>query len=206
MQKRLLILFPIGGILVFACLYAVAANLYPGGSQHDPHAAGFSWRHNYWCNLLTERAINGEMNPGQPFAIAGMIFLAGSLGIFWYLLPGLISTGFVGRRAVQVSGIVAWLPFIFIPWGGHDNMIYISGLLATAALTGTITALYLKRWYLLFIQGIFCILLIIVNNIFYHSPTLIEYLPIVQKFSFFIFLTWICLVAVKLYQLKPYET
>ncbi|MES2892518.1 MAG: hypothetical protein V4725_10910 [Bacteroidota bacterium] len=206
MQKRYLILLPIAGIGCFFGLYGVAALLYPGGSQHDTKALGFSWRHNYWCNLLNETGMNGHPNPGQPFALAAMIVLSFSLGLFWFSLPRLISTGFVPRAAVHLSGMLVLIPFIFIPWVGHDIMIYLSGLVATIAMTGTLTALFLQKWYRLFTLGIFCVLLMIVNNIFYHTISLLRYLPIVQKISFVVFLGWICFVALKLYHLARRHT
>jgi hypothetical protein len=57
--NRKILLLPPVGILIFILLYIVAAFFYPGGSEFDTHSDGFSWKHNYWCNLLNELAIKG---------------------------------------------------------------------------------------------------------------------------------------------------
>lgn len=199
MGRNKILILPIAGILVFAGLYVIAAALYPGGSQHYPAAVGFSLKHNYWCNLVNERSIDGNVNPGQPFALAGMIALALSLSTFWYVLPGLMSTGIIPRRVVKTSGILAMIPALFIASEHHDTMMYVSGLLAVIAVTGTLIALYKAQWNKLFWLGILNVIAILLNNILYHSTGLIRYLPVVQKISFILFLGWICVISIKLF-------
>lgn len=128
MVKNKILLLPITGIVVFAVLYVIAAALYPGGSQHDPAAVGFSFKHNYWCNLVNERSSDGNINRGQPFALAGMIALALSLSTFWYVLPGLMAPGILPARLVKTTGVLAMIPAVLMasPW--HDTMMYFSGL------------------------------------------------------------------------------
>ena len=73
--KRIFVLAPLLGALIFIFLYIAATFLYPGGSDFNPLSKGFSWQHNYWCNLLNEEAINGKYNAARPIAIAGMFVL-----------------------------------------------------------------------------------------------------------------------------------
>lgn len=40
-------------LYAFLLFYVVATFFYPGGSQLDKTASGFSWTQNYWCNLST---------------------------------------------------------------------------------------------------------------------------------------------------------
>src|SRR5918993_5529882 len=124
MVRNKILLLPVAGIFVFAGLYLIAAALYPGGSQHDPTAVGFSFKYNYWCNLLNEHSIDGKINPAQPFALAGMIALALSLSVFWYVLPGLLSTGVISTSVVKASGILAMIPALFIASERHDTMMF----------------------------------------------------------------------------------
>ena len=201
MIRNKILLLPIAGIVVFAGLYVTAAVLYPGGSQFDPAGVGFSFKHNYWCNLLNEHSIDGKINPAQPFALAGMIALALSLATFWYVLPGLLSTGAIPANAVKASGILAMIPALFIASERHDTMMFVSGLLAAIALTGTLIALYKAQWNKLFWFGILNVIAILLNNILYHSTDLIRYLPVIQKISFILFFGWICVISIKLYKL-----
>ena len=82
----------------------------------------------------------------------------------------------------------------------HDLAINISSSLGLIALLGTLLALYQLKWKSLFVFGLFNILLIGLNNYFYHISGNLTYLPIVQKISFLSFLVWICCIEVKLYQ------
>ncbi|PIQ21332.1 MAG: hypothetical protein COW65_09725 [Cytophagales bacterium CG18_big_fil_WC_8_21_14_2_50_42_9] len=80
-------LAPLFGSTLFLLLYFVATLYYPGGSQFDKNTKGFSWAHNYWCNLLNENAINGQPNPARPIALTAMMVLCLTLTVFWYLFP-----------------------------------------------------------------------------------------------------------------------
>jgi len=80
--KNAVILIPLFGALLFIIFYIIAITLYPGGSQADISSKGFSWMNNYWCNLLNEKAMNGEYNTARPFAIAGMLLLCISMAAF----------------------------------------------------------------------------------------------------------------------------
>eukprot|EP01041_Mallomonas_annulata_P035984 gene35984-59008_t len=53
----------------------------------NQNAKGFSWVHNFWCNLLNETAINGEKNSARPIALVAMLVLSASLSLFWIIFP-----------------------------------------------------------------------------------------------------------------------
>ena len=82
---------PTYSILLFAILFIAASILYPGGSDFDLQAKGFSWLHNYWCNLTATIAKNGMPNPAQPVALTAQFVLCIGLLFFWYQLPRLFS-------------------------------------------------------------------------------------------------------------------
>lgn len=84
--SRFLAYTPTIGILIFVGLFFYSSLLYPGGSQANINAMGFSWAQNYWCNLMNERGMNDQINPGKPFAILGMLILVISLMVFLFNL------------------------------------------------------------------------------------------------------------------------
>jgi len=53
------------------------------GSQADSNSIGYDWIHNYWCDLLSEKATNGQPNPARPFSITRMAVLCLSLAVFF---------------------------------------------------------------------------------------------------------------------------
>ena len=96
---------PIAGIMAFALLYVLASLQYPGGSQTDPQSMGFSWMNNYFCNLLNKTAINGKPNLGQPFALASLLVLALSLGLFWWSFPQYLPLSQFQTRMIRITGV-----------------------------------------------------------------------------------------------------
>ena len=194
------VLLPAGGIAIFVLLYFIAAILYPGGSQADKASKGFSWLHNYWCNLLNEKAINGEHNPGRYFAITGMLVLCISMAMFWCLFAQLIPFNKRFSIAMQVSAIASACCGFFLFTRYHDSIINITGLLAFIAFAGTFAGLYKTGWRKLFWFGAFNIVLIAINNLIYYNKPFIAYLPVVQKITFAFFLVWICLIDLELFR------
>jgi hypothetical protein len=197
--NKAILLLPIAGAALFLLLYYAATLNYPGGSQADKHSRGFSWLHNYWCNLLNETAINGEPNAGRRYAIAGMLVLCLSLGWFWYCFALYMPIKKVHRISMQFSGMLSMGIAFFIFTGLHDVLINIAAAFAMIALTGTFIGLYKIKWWKLFAFGIFNLLLVALNNGLYYGGGLF-YLPVVQKITFVLFLLWVCLVSLKQYQ------
>ena len=197
-RSNYLLLLPIAGALLFLFLYFVAALNYPGGSQADKYSKGFSWLHNYWCNLLNETGINGLPNAGRRYAMAGMLVLCLSLGWFWFCFARYTALKKSYRIGMQLSGVLSMCIAFFIFTSLHDSIINIAALLALIALSGTFIGLYKIKWWGLFSFGVFNLLLVAVNNWLYYGGGLL-YLPVVQKITFVSFLLWICFVCRKLY-------
>lgn len=195
-------LTPIFGTLVFVALYIVATLLYPGGSQVDKNALGFSWINNYWCNLLNENAINGQHNPAKPVAMTGMFILCLTLIFFWFLFPRHISVSKNLKLIIQISGTIAMsIAFFLFTNINHDlvtNLASIFGLIATV---GVFVGLYKAKWLKLFTFGLLNILLVVLNNYVYYTKGLIIYLPVIQKISFAAFLIWICCIDINLFRM-----
>jgi hypothetical protein len=207
MMKPKQLLWPIYGILVFFMLYVLASFYYPGGSQADKTTIGFSWMHNYWCNLLDSQAINGQVNPAKPIALLAMIILCASLAFFWYVFPQQVGLGRAWRKTVQISGIlaavVAGLLFTKI---NHDLITNVASLFGLVAIAGTFIGLYRLKFKGLFLFGVFNMFLVLLNNFLYHSTIYIYYLPLVQKVSFASFLAWISWISYRLYLRKSTST
>lgn len=198
--KNILVLIPFLGTILFVLLYVVAALLYPGGSQVDEKAIGFSWINNYWCNLINERAINGEPNPAKPLAMAGMIVLCVSLAFFWILFPNHINLQTKLKRVIQITGLLAAvIAFLLFTNMDHDLITYLASGFGLIATVGTFIGLYKQRWFGLFLFGLMNMLLVGLNNYVYYTKGLIIYLPVIQKISFATFLIWICCIDVKLF-------
>ena len=204
-SKSTWVLIPIFGSLLFILLYIIAAILYPGGSETDKTASGFSWTNNYWCNLLHENAINGQSNTGRPFAVIAMFILCLALSIFWLVFPGHAGAGKYLRLTIQIPGIAGMLScFLLLTDINHDLVINFASTLGFIATIGTLICLYQTKWHKLFVFGLFNIILVGLNNYLYHTKGMMIYLPVVQKISFLSFLAWFCLIDINLYRAHKY--
>lgn len=199
-SKKNWILTPFIGSLLFIILYVIAALLYPGGSGTDKTAIGYSWTNNYWCNLLSEKAINGQTNTARPVAVTAMFILGLSLSFFWILFPALTQLKKYHRLLIQLAGTVCMLTsFLLLTNIDHDLAINTSSAFGLIAMIGTLIALYQLKWKWLFTIGLFNLLLVALNNYLYHSNEM-TYLPVVQKISFLSFLIWFSFISINLYQ------
>lgn len=199
-QKSILLLLPIVGALVFIVLYFIATILYPGGSQVDKNAVGFSWINNYWCNLLNDEAINGQYNSAKPIALIALFILCCTLSFFWFAVSIHFNIPKKLKKVIQASGLLAGVAaFLLFTNLNHDMIINLASGFGLIATVGTLITLYKNNWQALFAFGLMNILQVAINNYVYYTSGLIVYLPLVQKISFASFLIWMCCICTKLY-------
>jgi hypothetical protein len=191
-------LLPVYGICLFIVLYVVATLLYPGGSDDDKTIKGFSWFHNYWCELMAPDALNGMPNTARPVAITGLFVLAVSLSVFWYQAASLFNNRARGYWLIRYPGILSMLCLLLFFVVPHDVALNAAGLPGVIALFGVLAGLYKKKLFRLLGLGILCMILCLINNYIYYSDASMYYLPVIQKITFFFFLLWFSLVAIYL--------
>lgn len=197
------LLLPPAGAVLFAALYLLAAYFYPGGSQADANAPGFSWINNYWCNLLNEKAINGQPNSARPVALFAMIVLSVALSTFWLLFSANSRIGRMLRYIIGVSGVLSMVVgFFLFTATDHDLVTNLASAFGLVAVIGTLTGLYIMRCSGLFAYGLINLLLVAANNYVYYNKELLLYLPVVQKITFAAFLIWVSLISLHLYRQK----
>jgi len=188
-------LAPFIGSIVFSGLYLVAAILYPGGSSADIHSTGFSLLDNYWCNLLNDKALNGQPNTSKPYAVAAMLVLSCSLLFFWWQFAAVVYWGKQVKRGIQICGTLGSLCMLFLPFGKHDLVINLSALFGGIALVLVIIALRRMNLINLYRTGLFNLVLIGINNIVYYTEKLLWMLPVVQKITFLFFICWMAFTS-----------
>jgi hypothetical protein len=170
-------------------MYVWASFLYPGGSQHDHSAAGFDWLHNYWCDLMGEKADNGEINGASPVAITAQAVLSLALVVFWMICPSV----FPDRRVagvVTVLGVVSMFTCLFLFTSYHDTVIDVAGFTGASAMLLTFVQLYKLGKRKLLFYGILCFIFFGLNYAIYLTRIGIPVLPVIQKFTFLLALGW----------------
>jgi hypothetical protein len=199
---RIWMLVPLAGIAAFVVLYIIAAHYYPGGSDLYPKQAGFDWTYNYWCDLLAATSKNGNHNPGRIFSLTGTIFLFLSLAVFWYHLPVFFHERKLNTFLIRYTGTLAMFLLIFMFTRFHDDVISLAGIISAIPMSATLNELKKYRLNGLFITGWICILFILLNFFIYLTNYGIVFLPVIQKITMFLFLSWIALINLKCIKIK----
>src|SRR5210317_1544214 len=171
--KGLLKFLPTIGILFFIGIYFYASKLYPGGSQIDVNSVGFDWFNNHWCHLMRENGLNGAINPAKPIAIVGITILCISMIAFFFQFSNHFEKNRNWNLSIKISGTLGMLSAVFIFTKYHDIMKNI------LSISGTVV-----------IIGLFCILIVALNNFFYYNENLIKHSPLIQKTAFIVILSW----------------
>jgi len=188
--KALFSLLPTLGILTFIGLYIYSTTLYPGGSQADPNSIGFDWSNNYWCNLMSEDAMNGRENPASPVALMGMVILCSSMTLFFFQFANYFEKNRIWKMTIKIAGAFAMLSAVFVFTQYHDYMTSLLSISGVVVIIGIIRALHKNSMTFFQISGIICMALVGINNLFYYNEDLIKYLPVVQKVGFILILSW----------------
>lgn len=193
-------LIPTLGIGLFICLYIYATRLYPGGSQANENSIGFSWVHNYWCNLMNEQSINGQHNPARPIAISAMSVLCFSLMLFFIQFSQVFTKSLMWKRIISLGGIGSMLCALFIFTSYHDLMTSLSSIFGLFVVIGILKEIYQQSKPFYKISGLACLLLLGLNNFIYYSGIYLYMLPLLQKITFAIVLFYIVGLNLKIHQ------
>ncbi|MEN0050797.1 MAG: hypothetical protein AAF806_27265 [Bacteroidota bacterium] len=183
-------------------LYLIAAYLHPGGSYFDESTTTFSWKYNYWCDLLSPIAKNGMDNDGQPIALGAMLVLATAVCLSWVGIFAQLPFQSSQKRYFQLSGLLSMAIAIFIFTPLHDIVIIVAGILALMTLIALFVGLYKSKHTQLLYVGIACLLLMGLNNLIYFTNTGMEHLAVLQKITFIFVLLWILMLNYKFIQLS----
>ena len=175
------------GITVSIGLLILATFYYPGGSQYDAHAVGYSWQHNYLCNLFNEKAINGLENGARPLAIVGLLGLCASFALFFYRFSFKIQDK-TAAKVIKYAGISAMLFSFLVVTPYHDTMTTIASTLGLLALFYILVFIFKSKLTLFKPLTLLTMVLLYVNNYIYYTQNGLHLLPIMQKVTIFIVL------------------
>jgi len=197
--KPNMLLLPLGGMGSFVLFYILAALNYPGGSWVAREQDGFSFWHNYLCDLLDIYAINGEPNTARFYAIVALVLLCTGLFLLWFYLPRLFENKSTNRSIMQISGLLSLITIVFLAFGNHDKVVRMAGFLGVIAFITCFIELHRSGHKNLFLWGVICLLVFLINYYIYETGFLIRLLPVIQKITFVLFISWFICLDVALY-------
>lgn len=201
-ENKIFVFLTIAGITTFVLFFVIAASFYPGGSNFDPSSIGYSWKENFWCELLGRSAKNSMPNTARPFALIGMIGLSVGVSSFWFFITGLLYQKGTLKLLVRSCGILSMIFSSFISTVYHDLFIFASVITGSVAFFLLFNSLWQRANYAYFISGIAFMILIFANCFIYLTNIGEFVLPSLQKLTFLTSLSWIVYLSISFKKLR----
>lgn len=187
MFKRHLIL--LGIALALLCL-VLSTFYYPGGSAHDTTAIGFKWQHNYLCNLVHEKAVNGADNAARPWALAGLLVLCATVGLFFVRFSQKIPDK-SASKVIKYAGAGAMIAAVFVATSYHNEAVMVSGTFLPLTLFYMAVFMFKSNLQWLKALSVVCLVVFYTTSYVYYTQHYLEWLPILQKICLALNLCWI---------------
>ena len=171
-------------------LFAVASSLYPGGTAFSPESIGYSWSRNFTSALFAPEALNGQPNPGRPFAVVALAFWCLSLAFSFKWISNQASHPAL-RKIIEIAGIGAAVYAFFVATPMHDLMVVIGLVFSLTALVTTILFLFTAKAWNLFGWGLLSLGLSVLSASLYFAGSTFEFMPAIQKMNVLSVVLWI---------------
>jgi hypothetical protein len=194
---RVFKIIPVLGFFIFIVLFVVATKIYPGGTIDNHSLRKYSWTDNYICDLSHGDALNGEKNSAQMIYITAITVLCLCITILIIQFAFQYAFSSFLKIALNISAIGFFATALTLFTKFHDNVVHLALLFSLCSNTFLLMNLYKIRWLFIFSFGIFCSFLLMMNYCIFLSKLLIDYLPVMQKVTLLMFLTWLSLIAFK---------
>ena len=180
-------------VIAAIILIVIATTYYPGGEQFNKSSIGFSWTKNYLSNLFNQQAVNGANNPGRPWVIAGVFFLALSIALFFYRFSKKVPVK-SASNIIKYVGVSAMLVAVFAVTSYHDIVITIAGTGALLSMFYITVFIFKSKLVGFKIFSVVCLLVFYCTNYLYYTSTRLDLLAIVQKVCLLTIISWmLCL-------------
>lgn len=187
--------FPIIGLIGFLLFFVIATTMYPGGSVNEIASEGYSYFHNFICDLMSLNLEEGVVNDARPIAIIAHLMLSFGLISFFYILPEIFTIQNRNTRIIRGVGMLTMTIFIFMYTEYHDLVVTITGVLGSIALIPFFLELINYENRGLKALAYLCFMLSIAVFISYETKIGFYYTPILQKITFVFDSIWIVWVS-----------
>ena len=194
--KKYLPFIPIVGILAYVVVFVIAASGYPGGSVNIPNdTSGYSFFHNFLCDVMNPITQGGVLNHARSLAIVSHLILSVTMMAFFYILPDIFPEKNRNTQLVRVFGVLTMFGFVFMYTEYHDSIVTLTAILGTIALIPFFIEVLKYPNNGLRQLAFFCYSLSFVVFFIFVSKLGFYYLPFLQKITFIIDAWWVVWVS-----------
>lgn len=186
---------PIIGLGLYLLVFSVATQFYPGGSFNFPYASGYSFFHNFLCDVMDPITKNGVFNPARFLAVVSHLILSFAMICFFYVLPEIFEQRNRNFYLVRYVGMFTMAVFIFMYTSHHDLVVTLTGILGTIALVPFFLELKSYNNKRLKQLAWLCFTLSILVFFIFETKIGFYYLPFIQKITFGLDTWWVVWVS-----------
>ncbi len=187
---------PIVGMALYLVVFVLSAMDYPGGSENVPSAIGYSFFHNFLCDVMDPITLGGVLNPARALATVSHLILSVTMIAFFYLLPEIFSWSNRNTTIMRFMGMLTMTVFVFMYTPFHDEIVTATGVLGTVALVPFFIEMRKYPNGLLKTLAYTCFALSIIVFFIFETRMGYYYLPFLQKITFFFDAWWVIWVSV----------
>lgn len=188
------------GLGIFLVVFTIAAYNYPGGSSNLPEYNGYSFFHNFLCDVMKPVTQTGVINEARPLAIVSHLILSFTMISFFYLLPEIFSFSNKNTKLTRAFGMLTMTVFIFMYTPYHDSIVTATAILGTVALIPFF--IELSKYPNIGMKNLakVCFGLSVIVFLIFVSKIGFYYLPFIQKIAFVLdgsWVIWVSLTVIK---------
>ena len=198
-EKKILPYFPIFGLSLYIIAFTFAASEYPGGSISYPYANGYSFYHNFLCDIMNPITQTGIINNARFLAIISHMILSFTMISFFYILPKIFDVKNRNTTLIAYFGMATMTVFIFMYTEYHDLIVTITGVLGVIALIPFFIELQNFKNKGLKLLAYLCYALSIIVFFIFETKMGLYYLPFLQKITFVLdayWVIWSCIIVI----------
>ena len=181
MDRRVLSLLPVAGVLSGTALLGLATAWYPGG---------YRWSEHTISALFQPATPSGVVNPARPLAELGVLMAMSGIALLFHLVSRR-ARGPVHRKAIQLGGIgstaFATLTVALL----HDLMVGLALLGFVVAISAVLDMLYREGALGLFALGVLFVAMELGTAVLYFGQVFLEFLPAGQKAALVLIGLWL---------------
>ncbi len=184
--------------MLYFILFLIAASQYSGGHLANVDFVGFSWLHNYCCDLSSTLAINGQINEGRPYAIVAMVIACLCLALFYYLFSMHFHLSKFWKRGIPTLGLLSSICAILIFTPFHNSMLLLALVFGLLPIVGIARHIFKGDLVPFKKSGRLLLLLIAANIFIYYTRIGLIALPLLQKITFLMALGYVGILCLKM--------
>lgn len=196
---------PIFGMGLYLIIFTIAALYYPGGSINLPHAEGYSFFHNFLCDVMDPVTKGGVINPARMLAIVSHLILSVTMISFFYILPEIFEQKNRNFYLIRYFGMFTMTVFIFMYTRYHDLIVTLTGVLGTLALVPFFIELRSYPDKGLKQLAVLCFIMSIIVFFIFETKFGFYYLPFLQKITFVLDAWWVIWVSLIVFRKKQHS-